>query len=354
MNKQSSPAEAGRLARRVPYPRIAGAAAIYLVLAISLYQPSLRDFQLRQFIIMANSIIAALGCWALSRRWVSAYPASIFAGIVYGFSPMALGFAAYHPFAGIPLAALPWLFCPAAMWRKTHGHENLSKQRGRITTASVISAVLSVIPFIGIILFFWISAHLPGSRVFPIPVQEKLTFHNMTGIFVPLSLKPHDFIFGFYHVPLLACVMGGCMYVALGRTGVAVIVCVGLVLAFSKPVLQVSPIVWSIIPLLFGSLLIGSGMQGLAWAGASDCKWILFCIVTMGLIAAGCLLVSFKKGDIYLNAAIMHTLAVVLAGIIFYLAKAKLRYHGLRWVLLCTGLGVDIILTAGELLTGLS
>lgn len=352
MKKKPSSNESEGLVRRFRFGKIAVTAAIYIGLAICLYQPSVKQYQPRLYIIMLNSIIAALGCFALSRRWISAYPGSIFAGIVYGFSPMALGFAMYHPLAGIPLAALPWLFCPAALWRKTHGHASLSTQRGRTSTAAIITAVLSLIPFVAIASFFWISANLPGFRVFPIPVQERLSFHNMAGIVVPLSLKPHDFIFGFYHVPLLALLMGLCMYVALGRPGIIVIVGVALVLAFSEPVLEVSPIIWSLVPLLFGSLLVGSGMQGLAWAGASDCKWILFCIVTTALVAAVCFWLAMTKGNAYLDAAIMHTLAVVLAGIIFFMAKAKLRYHGLRWALLCTGLGVDIIVTSTKLLAG--
>ena len=332
--------------RRFLKARTTSAAVIYIALCSYLYYPQFADFQPLQYLIMLNSIIAALGCFVLSRRWISAYPGSLFAGIVYGFSPMAFGFASYHPLAGIPLAALPWLFCPAAFWRKTRGHQKLSTQHGRTSPAAMISASLCLLPFVAIILFFWLSANQRILPIFPVPVQQKLTLANMAGLAVPLTLKPHEFIFGFYHVPLIAFLMGLCMYVALDRPGIAVMAGISLVLSFSNPILQVSPIVWALIPLLFGAILVGLGMEGLAWGSASDCNWILFCIISAAVIAAGCFYLAIAQTSAYREAAIMHAMAAVLAGIIFFGAKANLRMHLLRWILMCAGLGIDIILSA--------
>jgi hypothetical protein len=172
----------------------------------------------------------------------------------------------------------------------------------------------------------------------------------MTGLAVPLTLKPHEFIFSFYHVPLIALMMGLCMYVALGRPGIAVMAGISLVLSFSDPILQVSPIVWALIPLLFGAILVGLGMEGLAWGSATDGNWMLFCIISAAIIAAGCFYLAITQTTVYREAAIMHAMAAVLVGIIFCLAKAKLRMHLLRWVLMCTGLGIDIILSARHIL----
>lgn len=346
MNK-TPPAGGFRLeARRFLKAKITSAVVIYIALCSYLYYPWLADFEPQQYLVILNSIAGALGCFVLSRRWISAYLGSLFAGAVYGFSPFAFGFAAYHPLAGVTLAALPWLFCPAAFWRKTHGHPKLSRQKGATSAAAMITALLCLIPFAAIMLFFWLCAHQRGLSLFPVPLQQKLTFANMAGLAAPLTLKPHEFVFSFYHVPLVAFLMGLCMYVALGRPGIIIVAGISLVLSFSNPVAQVSPVVWGLIPMLFGAILVGLGMEGLAWAGASDCKWILFCIVVTAAVAGVCFYLSTRTTTAYRDAAVMHLMAAVLAGIVFFLAKANIRLHAVRWTLMCAGAGIDILLNA--------
>lgn len=353
MKNTPSPAGLGLGLRRSSAARTAAAATVYIALCIYLYYPYVPDFQPRQYLILLNSLIGALGCFVLSKRWISAYPGSLIAGAVYGFSPFAFGFAAYHPLAGVTLAALPWLFCPAAFWRKSRHHRKLSTQKGRTSLAAIITAALSLIPFAAIILFFQLSAHNRTLSLFPVPLDRNMTFANMIGLAAPLLLEPHDFIFSFYHIPLVALLMGLCMYVTLGRPGIVIVVGIALVLAFSDPVAQVSPVVWGLIPLLFGAVLVGLGAEGLAWAGHSDLKWILFCIVSTVLISAGCFYLSRTSTQAWLEPAVMHAMSVVLAGIILFLAKANLRLHALRWTLMCTAIALDILISARFLLNKL-
>ena len=220
----------GPLGRRLHAGRICAAAVIYIGLAVYLYQPYLKHFKIIQYIIGLNSILAALGCFVLSRRWISAFAASVFAGVVYGFSPFAFGFAAYHPLAGVPLAILPWLFCPAAFWRRWFGLTRKSFWAGLVT------AGLSLLPFVVIAFFFWACAQESIGPFFPLPKNAKLHLAGMLGLVTPLALKPHNFIFGFYHIPTVVGLMGLFIYSASARIGVMIIAAAGLCLAFCDSV----------------------------------------------------------------------------------------------------------------------
>ena len=102
-NNIAAPAGRARL-----YYTTAGAAVLYIALGIYLYQPHFKHFKPLQYLVVAGPVCAALGCFVLSRRWISAFGALLFAGAAYGFSPFALGFAAYHPSASYPL---PFVSC---------------------------------------------------------------------------------------------------------------------------------------------------------------------------------------------------------------------------------------------------
>jgi hypothetical protein len=319
------------------YCTISTAAALYIALSVYLYEPYFKYFSPQRYLVVAGSICGALGCFVLSRRWISAFGALLFAGTIYGFSPFALGFAAYHPSAALPLAILPWLFCPAAFW---------SVQKNKTFLTAVISAALSLLPFLVILLFFWLCAQPGLGPLFPLPLHIKLHFADVLGLVAPLALNPHEFTFGFYHVPLIVGLMGLFMYLAVHRIKVIIIVAAGLVLAFAGPVLQTPPVVWALIPALYCSVLIGLGTQGLALAGPADTKWILLCLVTAAALALVTILPALKSPGAFLTSAKMYVLACVLTGSIFFITKAGCRWRWLRWVLLCAGLGVDILLGA--------
>jgi hypothetical protein len=88
------------------------AAAVYAAFAIYLYQPHLKSFDRFHYLTFFNVWLASMGCFVLSRRWVSAFTGSIIAGAIYGFGPFVLGLGKFHPTAGLVAAAIPWLFCP--------------------------------------------------------------------------------------------------------------------------------------------------------------------------------------------------------------------------------------------------
>jgi hypothetical protein len=331
-NNIAAPAGRARL-----YYTTAGAAVLYIALGIYLYQPHFKYFKPLQYLVVAGPVCAALGCFVLSRRWISAFGALLFAGAAYGFSPFALGFAAYHPSAVLPLAVLPWLFCPAVFWSKHHSKNLLT---------TIVSAALCLLPFGVITLFFWLSAQPGLGPLFPLPLHTKLHLADALGLVAPLAPKPQEFTFGFYHVPLVIGLMGLFMYLAVHRIKVMIIVAAGFVLACIGPVLQTPPIVWALVPLLYCSVLIGLAVQGLTLIGPADRKWILLCLTAAAALALVTILPALKYPAAFQSSSKMYVLAVVLMGSIFFIARAGCRWRPLRWILLCAGLGIDIMLSA--------
>ena len=330
--------------RKSLYAGIPVAMLLYIALSICLYQPYLKHFKPAQYIVLANSVVAATGCFILSRRWISAFLASLFAGAIYGFSPFALGFAAYHPSAGLPLAVLPWLFCPAVYW---------AAHRNKTFLTTITSAVLSLLPFLAIALFFWLCAQPHLGPLFPLPKHTKLHLADIAGLAAPLALKPHKFTFGFYHVPVVVGLMGLFMYVAVHRIKVMIIVAAGLVLALTRPILQTPPIVWALIPMLYCSVLIGLGLQALTLAGQTDRKWILPCLITAAALTLVTILPAIKFPSAFKTSAQMYILTCVLMSSIFFMAKSGYRWRPLRWALLCSALAVDILLSARYIVNGI-
>ena len=153
MQKSLIKAHSGIFSLRLLLGKVPGAAIIYLAFAIYLYLPYFWHFKIMQYMILLNAVIGALGCFVLSQRWIGAFAGELFAGIIYGFSPFALGFAAYHPLAGLPFAILPWLFCPAVYWSKICKHTGLGQYEDTVWS-TITTSVLSLLPFILIALFF--------------------------------------------------------------------------------------------------------------------------------------------------------------------------------------------------------
>lgn len=348
--------DAGPFGGKMKYAGVAAAMLIYMALAVYLYQPYFRNFKAVQYIIPLNSVIAATGCFVLSRRWVGVFAASFFSGAVYGFGPFILAFAAYHPVAGFAAAILPWLFCPAAFVKTWAGRRNAktAKNIGK-TLQLILPAALSLLPFVVIALFFWLCAKSWFGPFFPLPGNIKLQFSNLAGLAAPLAFKPHIFMFSLYHVPLAVAIMGLFMYLAVHRVAVLIIVGAGLILAVSEPVFYVSPIVWASVPVLYCSILAGLGAQGIAWSSNADRKWILACVVASGvLVIVGFVIAGYAKSfHAGLQTAIMHGVAAIMMGSIFFMARARVRWHLLRWILLAVGIAIDVILGATYIVDGI-
>jgi len=319
------------------------AGAIYLAFAIYLYQPYLVNFNKWQYLLIVNPSLASLGCYVLSRRWVSSSVGSFFAGAIYGFGPFMLGLAKFHPTAGFLSAAIPWLFCPAAFGAGTKRHLNIP---------------LSVIPFAAILLFFQVAVHY---RLFAIPSQAKLHSADLFGLFAPLvGVKRGLTPVGFYHIPTAPLVMGLSMLLAARRTGIMTILAASVVLAFCSPFLNVSPIMWLTIAVLCCSILIGAGTQGLILAGFADRKWVLAIAGICGSLAIAALLLATKYFQTFLGLGAgyarvftetgkMYTLGALVMLVIFFLIQVKLRAERrlpVRAILLSLGMGVDIFFGA--------
>jgi hypothetical protein len=323
------------------FGKFAAAVIVYICFTIYLHLPHFKNFGLQQYLLVANAPLAGLGCYVLSRRWVSSFWGSLFAGAIYGFGPFMLSLAKFHPTAGLLAAGVPWLFCPAAF-----GPE--AKWRW-------LRIPLSTLPALIIILFFQVSTHY---RLFAAPIQTRLHLADLLGLVAPLvAAQQGATLVGLYHVPIATFVMGFSMLLAARRFSVLIIFCLGIVLAFCQSLLGVSPIVWLSFPVVCCSVIIGAGLQGLCSAGFADKKWILvstafmagLSIVTL-LLATKCFQTFAGFGDKYakffLADAKMYAVGIIALVFIFLMVCAKLRVAALRLIILCSALAIDIFLAA--------
>jgi len=327
--------------RNTKYNSFAVAVVIYLGFAVYLYQPHFKNFNKLQYLLVLNACLASLGCFVLSRRWVSSFASSFFAGAIYGFGPFALGLANFHPTAGLLAAIVPWLFCPAVFGPK-------AKLRW-------LRIPLSSLPFLAILLFFQISAHY---RLFAIPMQARLHLADLASLVAPLvTAKRSITLVGFYHIPTAALVMGFSMLLAARRFGIIIIFTIGTILAFCGSFFNVSPIIWLAVPVLCCSVLVGAGMQGLASAGFADRRWVLVTAMIMAVLSIVTLLLATKYfqtflqlgagyARLFVQTAYMYILGAIAAAIIFFITRAKLRITTVRWLILYVAAAVDIFLGA--------
>ncbi|MBN1362652.1 MAG: hypothetical protein JW993_18790 [Sedimentisphaerales bacterium] len=336
---------------KLALPRLAGALAVYVAFVVYLYRPYFEGFQSWQWLLPTNVLLAAVGCFVVSRRWVAGFTGSLLAGAVYGFGPFMLGLARYHPTAGLLGACIPWLFAPAALWgRRRH---------------ALVGAALSLLPFLGVVLFFRVSA-LEDYRFFAAPIQSQPRPVDLVGFVAPLVVADRGaMLASLYHAPVAALVLGAAMMVKARRYGLLVMAALGLALALCKSYLGpaavvwlgVSPILWLSIPMVCLAVLAGLGMQGLLDAGHADRKWILAVAICLGALAIVILLLAAKYfqvifgladgyAKLFVEAAKMYLMAALAVGIVFAIARQNLRLQPLRWAVLCAALGFDVFLGA--------
>ncbi len=250
---------------------------------------------------------------------------------------------------------------------------------------------LSLLPFLAIVLFFQSGARF---GLYPIPINLKLNCADLAGLLAPLVTAKRDMtLVGFYHVPVASLVMGFSMLLvpleglckggilqrgkflkglAVRRFGIVTIFAVATILAFCGSFFDVSPIMWLAISVLFCSVIIGAGMQGLISAGFADRKWILFTAIIMGVLAIVTLLLATKYFQVFAGLgsdyakllaeeAKMYILGAITIAIFFFAARASLlafarKQGGLHYAgrlaallkvgLLCATMGLDIFLGA--------
>ena len=319
------------------------AAVAYLALAIYLYHPYIRDFAAIDLLLIFNSVAAAVGGFLLSRRWIGATVAEFFAGAVYGFSPLAIGFAAYHSLASVPLALLPWLFLPAVIARRP-------RSPARSLTATAITTALYLLPLALIVLFFWLMAQPCIRPFFPLPKSARLTPASLAALLAPLTVKPQQFAFAFYHIPITIALVGLIANITAHRIVIMVGAATCLILAFADPILEVPPVVWALVPALYCSIAIGLGMQALILAGPADAKWPLAAFMAATAFTALTVALGIRLGPQWFYAAKLHTLAMTLLAAIFLMARGKVRWHLFRSLLLTAAMTLDIVLGARYLI----
>ncbi|KPK40315.1 MAG: hypothetical protein AMJ65_10710 [Phycisphaerae bacterium SG8_4] len=345
--------------------RFVVALLIYSGFAVYLYRPHFKGFDRWQYLLVVNASVASLGCYLLSRRWVAGFFESFLAGAIYGFGPLALGLAKFHPTAGFLVAAIPWLFCPAAFGPRA---------RWRL-----LRIPLAALPLLVIILFFQVSARF---GLYPIPIRLKLEFADLTGILAPtIAAKRHTTLTGFYHVPIAPLIMGVAVFLAplkllftggvaqrvrstaalaIRRFGIIAIFAAATVLAFCDSYLDISPIIFFAISTLCCSILAGAGMQALVAAGPADRRWLLLTSIVMGILAVVALLLATKYFQSFLGiadayglllteAAKMYLLGAIALAILFFMARAKLRLRPIRLALLWAPMAIDFFLGATEI-----
>ncbi len=319
-----------------------GAVALYACFGIFLYLPTL-GVNNAKIVCGFNTIVAAWGAYHISKRWVNNWTPSLTAGAVYGFGPFALSFEMFHPLAGLSFAMVPWLLLPAVYW-----HKGKSPDAFRFC----VRALLTLLPFAGIILLFWLPAQQWAGPFFLMPKELSMTVKDFADLILPLRNSGGAVVFGLYHCSLVFALMGVFVYIKLQRIALLTPIAAGLVLSFSEPVFQVSPIVWAAFPILFLAVLCGLGFQAFLWAGKADTKWIVIgaaAATALAAFSAGIMVTPFA-GRVFELTAIMYGLAAAALWILLALIRLNLRWPWFKWAILTIAIMIDLIYSARYLI----
>jgi len=292
-----------------------------------------------------NGVAAAWGAYFVSRRWVNNWTPSLFAGAVYGFGPFAVSFELFHPLASLSFMMVPWLFLPSVYWHK-------GKSPGAMRFC--VRAMLSLLPFAGIILLFWLPAQTWAGPVFLMPLDLSMTVKDFTEVIFPLRQTGGMVEFGLYHCSVVLALMGLFVFYKLKRVAFLIPISAGLVLSFCEPVLQVSPIAWAAFPMLFLSMLSGLGFQAMVSAGKADSKWVITCGVFVSILAVffGAMMIRIVDPfrTMYEVTASMYGLTAVGIWMILFFIHAFPRRNQFRWLLLTAIMVIDLLFSARYLM----
>ncbi len=324
------------------------AVVLVSVLAAYLFQP--HWFQLgigpKKILLPLNAILAAMGGYVVTRRWISSFDASLLAGVIYGFGALGLSFIKYHFTAGLCYAVVPWLLCPAVYYHSGHS--------GGVAK-TIISSLLTLMPFAAIAGLFWIASHHWAGPLFLMPKYRILEISDLWGLITPMTFASQPMAIGFYHMPLMMILMGLFVFAVSGRETLLLPVLVGVILSLLGPILDVTPIIWLSFPALFLSVMAGLGIQAMAWAGKADRFWIGLCVLA-ALILSGfnyMLSLSNPQSAPYVHAAWLFFVSAAGIGVIFLLASKSIRLTWLRWIILFGLCVYDIVMTSPALVDSL-
>ena len=318
------------------------AVALYACFGVFLYLPTLNVDNFK-IVCGINAVIAAWGAYFLSKRWVNSWTPSLTVGAVYGFGPFALSFEMFHPLAGLSFAMVPWLLLPAVYW-----HKGKSPDAFRFC----VRALLTLLPFAGIILLFWLPAQQWAGPFFLMPKELSMTIKDFTNLIFPLPSSGGVVVFGLFHCSLIFALMGVFVYIKLQRIALLTPIAAGLILSFWEPILQVTPVVWAAFPILFLSVLCGLGFQAFLWAGKSDSKWILACAGAASILAAfaGGIAIRNFTGRAFELTAMLYGLAAAALWILLALVQLNLRWPWFKWAILTSAVTIDLLFSARYLI----
>jgi hypothetical protein len=324
----------------------AAATVLLLAFAVYLYMPHRTGLGGMKILWPLNSVLAAVGCFCLTRRWVSSFDSSLLAAVIYGFGPFGLSFVSYHPLAGLSYAVVPWLLCPAVYYQSGQ----MSGMR-----KTLITSLLSLLPFAAIAGLFWLAAHHWAGPLFLMPKNKMLEPADLWGMITPLIFTSNHFAIGFYHMPLICILMGLFIFVLSGKETLLVPVMGAIVLSLMPPICNVTPIVWLSFAALFLSICSALGLQSLAWAGKADRFWILACVIS-AMLLAGCnylMGLSHPQQTDYHQATFLFLASAGAMGFIFLLTQMNLRLTLFRWIVLFGLCAYDLWITAPMLVDSL-
>lgn len=318
------------------------AVIIYAAFSGWLFWSILTKFTNAQKAFLVIPTIAAAGTFLLSRRYVNSFVACFIAGLIYGFGAFASAFFCYHPAAGLIYACLPWVFIPAVFlnkWIQTNDK-----------VLNLLSAILSLLPFIFIIATFSIAA-APRYRLIPIPTGTVVSTDTLTGLFSPINIKPDVFSVGFYHAPLSALAVGLILFFKTRRFWITAIFAVSVLLAFQEPLLNVPPVFWLSLPVLICSVIIAEGLEAFILAGRADANWLLLAAAVLILQAA--LNAALSDGSNLPLSTALSGLALIAVLFIFFIARAGLAVHYPRMLALYSVVSLDIIIVTKNIINAI-
>jgi hypothetical protein len=312
-------------------------------LGYHLYRPYLPRFASMYYIIPVSHVLAAVGAFLFSRRWVGSQIASFFAAMLYAFGPLALSLDQWHPAIPALFAVVPWCFCPAAFWPRWF--ESSAKLPRSIRLA--ITMTLSLLPLVPITMVFKV---LPQFRIFPMPVRAGLTWRDLLTLVEPTRISGAHFCIGLYHAALPALVLGLAMFIRLRRTLPGLMLIAAVVLAFLPPVLEISPIIWMVVAILGLSLITALGLEGMTLINRADGKWLAASLVVtaMALAAAAAIEASQQPQDFFSTR--LFALALLPPAMIAVMVWRNMRIRQLRWLFLGVVLAIDIVVSSRHLL----
>lgn len=320
---------------------LVAALLVYGAFAAVLYAPIQRYLGLPEVLVPVSSILAAAGACLLARRWIPTFDAAILAGLLYGFGPFLLSMnTTAHPVAGLGVALVPWLFCPAALWHK---------YEATTLAGTLLRTLLLAAPFAVLFLWFWLPAQPFIGPFFLTPKGASVSLGGLYALTGEYALN--GIVTGFISSGLILSLLGTLVFVRTAKIAVFLPVFAGIILLVWDPVGDVNPAVWFALPALFLAVTAGVGASTAALFGPQDRKWIIAGIILSAVLLVMGLTRMFSVIFIFTLPAVFFGLTAVLLTLFLFMNELPFRPVLLRRLLLAALVALNLYLAARSLLT---